>query len=65
MKFKLKTRSSAVKRFQLTKTGKILHRKAFSGHLLEKKSSKRKRNLKSKIFISLSDKKMIRLMLSN
>jgi large subunit ribosomal protein L35 len=65
MKIKLKTRSSAVKRFQQTKTGKILRRKAFRGHLLEKKSSKRKRNFRSKVLVSLGEKKTIRLMLPN
>jgi len=38
MKLKLKTRSSAAKRYQKTKTGKIVRRKAFKGHILEKKS---------------------------
>lgn len=36
MKLKLKTRSSAAKRYQKTKTGKIVRRKAFKGHILEK-----------------------------
>mgnify|MGYP005680721825 CR=1 FL=1 len=37
MKQKLKTRSSAAKRYQKTKTGKIVRRKAYRGHILEKK----------------------------
>ena len=40
MKQKLKTRSSAAKRYQKTKTGKIVRRKAYRGHILEKKSQK-------------------------
>jgi len=36
MKNKLKTRKSAAKRYQKTKTGKILRRKAYRGHILEK-----------------------------
>ena len=48
MKQKLKTRSSAAKRYKKTKTGKILRRKAYRGHILEKKSPKRKRNLRQK-----------------
>ena len=63
MKIKLKTRSSAAKRFQQTTTGKILRRKAFRVHLLEKKSSKRKRNFKSKGLVSLGEKRVIHLML--
>ena len=40
-----KTRKSASKRFKITATGKILRSKAGRRHLLQCKSSKRKRNL--------------------
>ena len=40
---KVKTNSSAKKRFKVTGTGKITHQKAFRRHLLTKKSKKRKR----------------------
>jgi len=40
---KIKTRKSALKRFRKTPTGKFIRRKAFKGHLLEKKTSKRKK----------------------
>ena len=63
MKNKLKTRSSAAKRYQKTKTGKILRRKAYKGHILEKKSQKRKRNLRQKGLVSPGEIKPIRLML--
>lgn len=63
MKQKLKTRSSAAKRYKKTKTGKILRRKAYRGHILEKKSPKRKRNLRQKGLVSKGDLKPIRLML--
>jgi large subunit ribosomal protein L35 len=65
MKNKLKTRRAAAKRYQRTKTGKILRRKAFRGHILEKKSQKRKRNLQKKGCISKGDKNAILLMLPN
>jgi len=65
MKNKLKTRSSAAKRYQKTKTGKILRRKAFRGHILEKKSQKRKRSLRQKGLVFSGDKKSIYLMLPN
>lgn len=42
---KLKTKSSAKKRFKLTGTGKIKRKHAFKSHILTKKSTKRKRNL--------------------
>jgi large subunit ribosomal protein L35 len=65
MKNKLKTRSAAAKRYQKTKTGKILYKKAFRGHILEKKSAKRKRSLRQKGLVSPGDKKAIYLMLPN
>ena len=40
---KQKTRKSAAKRFKITKTGKILRARAFSSHLNEKRSSKKRR----------------------
>lgn len=40
---KVKTNSSAKKRFKVTGTGKITHQKSFRRHLLTKKSKKRKR----------------------
>jgi large subunit ribosomal protein L35 len=42
---KMKTHRGAAKRFKLTGTGKIMRRKAFKNHILEKKSPKRKRRL--------------------
>ncbi len=43
---KVKTNSSAKKRFKVTGTGKILHQKAFKRHILTKKSTKRKRGMR-------------------
>ncbi|MCD6489990.1 MAG: 50S ribosomal protein L35 [Thermodesulfobacterium sp.] len=45
-KQKIKTNRSAAKRFKVTATGKILHKKSGKSHLLRKKSRKRKRHLK-------------------
>jgi large subunit ribosomal protein L35 len=42
---KVKTNSSAKKRFNVTGTGKITYQKPFKRHILTKKSTKRKRNL--------------------
>lgn len=42
---KMKTKSSAKKRFKLTGSGKIKRKHAFKSHILTKKSKKRKRNL--------------------
>ena len=42
---KMKTNSSAKKRFKLTGSGKIKRKHAFKSHILTKKATKRKRNL--------------------
>jgi large subunit ribosomal protein L35 len=43
---KLKTHKGMKKRFKVTASGKVKHRKAFRGHILGKKSGKRKRFLR-------------------
>jgi large subunit ribosomal protein L35 len=43
---KVKTNSSAKKRFKVTGTGEITFQKAFKRHILTKKSKKRKRSLR-------------------
>lgn len=43
---KVKTNSSAKKRFKVTATGKITHQKSFRRHILTKKSKKRKRSMR-------------------
>lgn len=60
---KLKTRHAARKRFYKTVNGKYIRRKAFKGHLLEKKSSKRKRNLSQKMVVSFGDSLALRSMM--
>lgn len=43
---KLKTSRAAAKRFKKTGTGKLKRMKAYKSHILTKKSTKRKRNLR-------------------
>ena len=43
---KMKTRKSATKRYKVTGTGKVMIKKQGSRHILTKKSSKRKMNLR-------------------
>lgn len=57
---KLKSIRGAVKRLKITKSGKIKRRKAFGNHLLTKKSSKRKRGLKSPTLVSRANLKGVR-----
>lgn len=43
---KIKTNRAAAKRFKKTGTGKLVRNKAYKSHILTKKSTKRKRNLR-------------------
>ncbi len=43
---KIKTHSGAKKRFNLTKNGKVKRAHAYKSHILNKKSTKRKRGLR-------------------
>ena len=59
---KMKTHRGAAKRFKKTATGKIKRYHAFKSHILEKKSAKRKRNLrKSAIMFKGDAKRVIKL----
>ena len=60
---KLKVRKAAKKRYKQIGPKKLMRKKAFRGHLLEKKSPKRKRNLTNSIVVNNSDNKAIRKML--
>jgi large subunit ribosomal protein L35 len=60
---KSKTHSGAKKRFKTTARGKILGRHAFTSHILEKKSARRKRSLGAPAAISTHDTPRIRRML--
>lgn len=52
---KMKTKSSAKKRFKLTGTGKIKRKHAFKSHILTKKSKKRKLRLTHDGLVHKSD----------
>ena len=54
---KMKTRRAAAKRFTLTGSGEIRRNKAYKSHILEKKSPKRKRNLRKAALVVAADKK--------
>lgn len=61
---KMKTNSSAKKRFKLTGTGKIKRKHAFKSHILTKKSTKRKRNLTHATLVHTSDENNIKHLLT-
>lgn len=56
---KIKTNRGAAKRFRKTGTGKIRRNKAFTSHILTKKSTKRKRELRHSTLVHKSDVKNI------
>jgi large subunit ribosomal protein L35 len=61
----MKSHSGAKKRFKKTGNGKVKRKKANKGHLLTKKSSKRKRQLRKSVVIDdNADRKRIKRMLS-
>lgn len=60
---KMKTKSAAKKRFKITGSGKIVRRKAYKSHILTKKTTKRKRNLRTSGLVSVSDTKRIKSVL--
>ncbi len=57
---KLKTKRAAAKRFRVTGTGKIARRKAYASHILTKKSSKRKRNLRKGTLLDSTNRKQVK-----
>ncbi len=62
---KMKTNRGAAKRFRLTAKGKVKSKRSNHGHILTKKTTKRKRNLRKATFIARADMKSIRRLLPN
>lgn len=60
---KMKSNRAAKKRFKVTASGKIKREKAYRSHILTKKSTKRKRNLRSATFVSKEEEKRVKRMI--
>ena len=60
---KMKTHSGARKRFKITGTGKLMHRRANRNHLLEHKSSTRTRRLANEEAMAAPDVKKAKKLL--
>ncbi len=60
---KLKTSRAAAKRFKITKAGKAKKRRAYAGHILTKKSRKRKRQLRKSGVLGGAERKLIKKVL--
>ena len=59
---KQKTHSSTAKRFRITRTGKVLHRKATGNHMLTKKSGSRRRRVEGMSEVTAERAKIKRLL---
>ncbi len=60
---KMKTNSAAKKRFKVTGTGKIKRKHAYKNHILTKKTTKQKRNLRHSGLVSDADMPRIKALL--
>lgn len=60
---KMKTHRGAAKRFKKTGSGKLKRRKAYTSHILTKKSAKRKRNLRKGTLVDSSQLKVMKKVL--
>ena len=60
---KLKTKKSAAKRFKVTGTGKLKRNKAYKRHILTKKTTKTKRNLRKAALVDSTNVKTMKKIL--
>lgn len=60
---KVKTKKAAKKRFKATGTGKLVRMKANKSHILNKKTTKRKRNLRKDILVDKTNEKTMKKIL--
>ena len=60
---KIKTSKAAAKRFKKTGTGKLKRMKAYKSHILTKKSTKRKRNLRQATVTDATNAKVMKKIL--
>ena len=60
---KIKTNRAAAKRFKVTGTGKLKRNKAYKSHILTKKSTKRKRNLRQATITDATNEKNMKKVL--
>ena len=60
---KMKTKKSVAKRFKVTGSGKLKRAKAFKSHILTKKSTKTKRNLRKTDYVSETQEKTMKTLM--
>ena len=62
---KMKSNSGAKKRFVRTGTGRIKRKKAFTSHILTKKSPKRKRHLRESTLVAKVDQNRVERLIAS
>jgi len=62
---KMKSRSSAKKRFRVTGKGRLKRKKAYSSHILTKKSRKRKRSLRKQTGVDTNQLAKVKRMIGS
>ena len=60
---KIKTNRAAAKRFKVTGTGKLKRSKAYKRHILTKKTTKTKRNLRKEALVDATNVKNMKKIL--
>ncbi|HIT61149.1 MAG TPA: 50S ribosomal protein L35 [Candidatus Fimousia stercorigallinarum] len=60
---KMKTKRAAAKRFKVTGSGKLKRNKAYKSHILTKKTTKRKRNLRKATMTDPTNEKVMKKIL--
>ncbi len=60
---KMKTKRGAAKRFRASGSGRVRRNQAYTSHILTKKNSKRKRNLRKGAMVSEADTRSVKRML--
>ncbi len=57
---KMKTHRGTAKRIRVTGSGKLVRGKGYHSHILEKKSPKRKRNMRHETVVAKADEKVLK-----
>lgn len=60
---KMKSKRGAAKRFKVTGTGKVRYKSNYRSHILTKKSTKRKRNLRKDKILFEGDARKAKIMI--
>jgi len=60
----MKSRRNARGRFKLTSSGKVKRQHSYAGHIMTKKSTKRKRGLRKTVVAAAADTKRLKRMFS-